>query len=279
MLRISLIPDVADSRISQKAAAAAASSPVPLSIGALPLKAGCGTLIRSSGILLDQDESDVNLGERSIPSAHLLTTGTGPAAPKQFWRLHSMLVNYEVRTRQRGCGPATSPWISAQMYPLAEIHCRPVQRHGATFDERHRAEIEPEPGQKRITTPIGPDLGAGRRAGTEAARMETDCIGNHERILGHREHLGLTEAEPTHSLGRDPQRAPRCLKILALCRAHRRLALPCEASRGRPVRSRHVNERTVLLGHISQKEPGLDGRMKRIGVQPRLRIRRRLAHL
>src|SRR6516162_2355297 len=164
MLRISLIPDVADSRISQKAAAAAASSPVPLSIGALPLKAGCGSLIRSSGILLDQDESDVNLGERNTSPANLPSTGPVARRPDQFWRLHSMLVNYEVRTRQRGRSPATSPRIAAQMYPLAEIHCRPIERHGAIFDERHRRRIEPEPRQKRIAAAISPDLGTNRRA-------------------------------------------------------------------------------------------------------------------
>src|SRR5215467_94577 len=127
-----------------------------------------------------------------------------------------MLVNYEVRTRQRGRSPATSPRIAAQIYPLAEIHCRPIERHGATFDERHRRRIEPEPRQKRIAAAISPDLSTNRRAGTEAARMEADCIGDDERVLRYREHFGLAEAEPAHRLRRDPQRASRGLKIAAL---------------------------------------------------------------
>ena len=42
------------------------------------------------------------------------------------------------------------------------------------------------------------------------------------------------------------------------------------------MRPRHINERAVFFGDIRQKEPGLDRGMKRVGMQPRLRVGRRL---
>ncbi|KAG0921215.1 hypothetical protein G6F32_015206 [Rhizopus arrhizus] len=43
------------------------------------------------------------------------------------------------------------------------------------------------------------------------------------------------------------------------------------------MRPRHIDERAVALLHIGQKQPGLHGGMKRVGMQLHLRIVRCLA--
>lgn len=132
-------------------------------------------------ILLDQDDSDVNLGERGTsPSLSQPLQSQGLAAGNTISGIPKVRpLKSEIGGRNRACSAAAAPRIAGQMQSFAEIHCRPIQGHGAAFDQRHCGNIEAEPRQERVAAAVGPDLDSNRRTGTEAARVETYRIGHY----------------------------------------------------------------------------------------------------
>ena len=119
------------------------------------------------------------------------------------------------------------------------------------------AKSQPSHGRNGLRRPYAQISTRTDGPGAEAPRMKADRIGDDQSVLWHREDLGLVKAEAAHGLRGNPQRSARGLKVGAVPRGDRSLALPGQAPGGRPVRARDIDEGPLLPGDISQEKPGL----------------------
>jgi hypothetical protein len=84
----------------------------------------------------------------------------------------------------------------------------------------------------------------------------------------------LGQAERREVARVDAERALADFRVARRRRGEAHPPLPCEPLRRQPVRSRHIGKGAGIRRDIGQEQPRLDGRMKGVGVERRLRVGR-----
>jgi len=126
-------------------------------------------------------------------------------------------------------------------------------------------------GQEGVGAARGVDLETARTGRGIAPAVETMRVGDHQRIGLDVESDRWRQAQPRKLVWRDPERVSGRITV-APAGAQTLLALPGQARRSWPLRSRDEGEGSVARVGIAQEQPRLHGGMKGIGVQILLRI-------
>ena len=177
-----------------------------------------------------------------------------------------------------GDAGSRAPALAPETEAFQEVDGLPVQERLAQPERVDRPRVEPGPRQERVAPAKGPDLDAGRRLRARPAGVEAEGVGDDQRVGRRRDMQRLGQPE-FGQLGRRDRPGQALLRLAVgvmrlPARPDAHPPLPQETLWRQAMRARDIDERHRVGSDVGQEQPGLDGRVKGVGVELALRVGR-----